>query len=550
MRPAPMVSMHLRLAASAVLFIVSASPAVAATPVSQLLRGADTATVSRGDFLRAAVKALKLPLQETVRDLPYGRVPAGYLPYVQTAHPKGALSLFGSKLELAKPITRGEAVQLVAKLTGAKAQDPAKVKFTDVKTGTPLADAVALASEQSWIRPLRPRLFGVDRPLTGREAKLFLGRLQRPTSNPLTKPGNEEHTVPILRVNIREKLQAPKQDVMQAVWDLLNDEYLYKERIDPAQAGNKAVQGIVDSLHDPYTTFMPPASAQNFQTLIKGEVEGIGATVEQTGGLIRIVTPLRGSPAEKAGLLPHDIILSADGVSFTGLTLDEAVNKIRGPAGSVVELRIRRNGKELIVPVVRETIRIPEVEITDQGSGIWVVKLVQFGQATDTRLREEFVKIQTKQPRGIILDLRNNPGGLLHAAGVVISNFMPSGTPYVSIRGRNETYDDRTEAAPTIDPSVPLIVLVNRGSASASEIVAGALQDLGRARLVGEKTFGKGTVQQLVQFSDGSSLKFTIAEWFTPKGRKIDGVGIQPDEVIEQGKERDDQLQRALQIIR
>ena len=183
-------------------------------------------------------------------------------------------------------------------------------------------------------------------------------------------------------------------------------------------------------------------------------------------------------------------------------------------------------------------------------NNVAIVKLQQFGQITESEFRPKMKEVAAKNPSGVLLDMRNNPGGLLDAAGVVTSAFLPEGSPYVLIDMKTSDETDRTSGDPLFAASVPLVVLVNRGSASAAEIVAGALQDAGRAKLVGEQTFGKGTVQQLIEFSDGSSLKMTIAEWHTPNGRKIDGVGITPDYVVEASQTGDSQLDRALSLLR
>jgi carboxyl-terminal processing protease len=199
--------------------------------------------------------------------------------------------------------------------------------------------------------------------------------------------------------------------------------------------------------------------------------------------------------------------------------------------------------------VQRDVVTVPEVDVKFQD-GVGIVKLMQFGQATDTKLRVEMQDLHKKNPRGIILDLRNNPGGLEHAAGVVVSNFVPKNTLVTIIKSNGASEEHRTEEEPTVDPAVPLVLLVNAGSASASEIVAGALQDIGRATLVGEKTFGKGTVQAVLQFSDLSSLKITVAQWLTPKGRAIDKIGITPDVVVPYSTERDEQMLKAMELLR
>src|SRR3989344_184904 len=197
---------------------------------------------------------------------------------------------------------------------------------------------------------------------------------------------------------------------------------------------------------------------------------------------------------------------------------------------------------------MRDIIMLPEIDMSYQGK-VAVIKLAQFGETTDNKLRGMMEQVAANKPTGIILDLRNNPGGLLHAAESVLSNFVPKGTTIARIVSIEEDTADQTSDPPTIDAGVKIVVLVNKGSASASEIVAGALQDLKRATIVGETTFGKGTVQQILEFKDGSNLKMTIAEWHTPLNRKINGIGIVPDVMVTQGADRDDQLLRALDLL-
>jgi carboxyl-terminal processing protease len=273
--------------------------------------------------------------------------------------------------------------------------------------------------------------------------------------------------------------------------------------------------------------------------------------VEQKDNVLVIVSPLPGSPAEKAGLLPGDEILSVNDESLLNLGYQDAVDKVRGPKGSTANLVIRRNGSEIKVPVVRDTVTIPDLEVVYQDN-VAIVKLHQFGQLTDTDFLQQMQEVKKKNPRGVILDLRNNPGGLLDAAKVVAGAFLPDGSPYVNIyeAGVADPEVDKTEGTPIFGSDVPMVILVNKGSASAAEIVAGALQDAGRAKLVGEQTFGKGTVQQIFTFGDGSSLKMTIAEWKTPLGRKIDGIGVAPDITLAASETGDVQLDRAMGLLR
>ena len=501
--------------------------------------------MSRGNFIRDAVQILGISPDDDV-ETPTERIPPALLPYIGAALKRGALKIFGTSIEQDKTITRGEAAVILMELQNLSSKNVAPGKFSDVSKDSPYSKAVQLAIDRQWLKAYRPKIFGVSRPLTTREANLLLKRVKNLPKPVQNSDGSYTQTI---KINLRKTEKTlPKDAILNTIWQLLNDEYLYKDKINGEEAAYRAAEGIVQSLGDPYTVFMRPATNQNFITQIQGEVTGIGAQVEQKDGVLIIVTPLKGSPAEKAGLLPGDEIIAVDGTSLAGLSFQDAVNKVRGPKGSTVKLKIRRNGGELEISVQRDVVKVPEIEISFQGT-IAVVKLHQFGQITDRDLRSLMSDVQKKNPTGVILDLRNNPGGLLHAADIVVSNFLPAGSPVASIVASEKTTTETTAEAPTILPSVPVVVLVNKGSASASEIVAGALQDAKRAKIVGETTFGKGTVQQVLQFTDGSSLKMTIAEWKTPLGRKIDGVGVTPDIVLAPG-DRDEQMLKALEMLR
>jgi len=357
-------------------------------------------------------------------------------------------------------------------------------------------------------------------------------------------------SVPTISVTITKPQNIlPDQDMLQAVWQLLNNQYLYNAKIDSKEAAYKAAEAMVESLKDPYTMFLRPAPAQEFKDQIGGQVTGIGAQVEYKDNVLTIVAPISGSPAEKAGLKPGDKILEADGLNITNIGFLESVSKVRGPKGTSVKLHIDRGGVEMDITVMRDTIKLPEIDVSFQGS-VAVVRLSQFGETTDRELRGMLEDVSERKPTGLILDLRNNPGGLLHAADIVVSNFLPKGSTVAHIVSRSGDTPETTRDEPTIDADVPVVVLVNKGSASAAEITAGALQDAKRATVVGEQTFGKGTVQQILQFRDGSELKMTIAEWETPLRRKINGIGVKPDYIIPANDARDDQMAKALELLR
>jgi len=511
-----------------------------ARPVTDIV-DASQKTVSRASFLSWTFEALGISKGSQDCTLPYTRSPRGLRSTLCAAQTYGILEVFGTGkgYVLGKSVTRGEALIVVTLLLGKK--ETADIGgFKDVKTDSE-KQAVMNAVALKWMVPVRSALFGIARPLTGTEALSLL----QATSGRLPSRV-QEITITIPGSSATETL--PKQELLNAVWQLINRDYLHSDKIGEDEAAYRAIEGMVDSLKDPYSTFFRPVTASDFQSQIKGEISGIGAQIEERNGVIIVVAPLPGSPAERAGITAGDELLEANGTVLTGLGSEKAVTYIRGERGTYVELKIRRSGVELTVTVQRDIISIPEIQVKWQGS-VAVVQLVQFGETTERQIRSVFVDIAKKNPRGIILDLRNNGGGLLNAADVVVSNFLPQGSIVAKVQSRSETTEERTGSAPTIDPNTKLVVLVNRGSASAAEIVAGALQDHQRATIVGAQSFGKGTVQEVIGFRTGEALKITIAEWLTPLGRKLEGVGVKPDIVVESA-DRDEQLQRALDILR
>ena len=317
-----------------------------------------------------------------------------------------------------------------------------------------------------------------------------------------------------------------------------------------------AVKGMVEALGDPYSSFMEPGETRNFLEDLSGEISGIGAELDLREGKLLIVAPLSDSPAEKAGLKPQDQILKIDDESTENITLEEAVSKIRGNAGTKVKLTIiRTDWKEpQEIEIERAKIRIESVKWEIKDDNIAYIQINQFGDDTTDLIKAAAKEIENKKPKGIILDLRNNPGGYLEKAIDVTSIFMPSGTVVKEQFKDGHIEEEKTSLDPILD-KYKLIILINKGSASASEIVAGALQDAGQGKLIGEKTFGKGSVQNLEQLAGGSTLRLTTAKWLTPKGRAIDEVGIEPDIKIEisdedQNAGRDSQLDRAIEMLK
>lgn len=301
---------------------------------------------------------------------------------------------------------------------------------------------------------------------------------------------------------------------------------------------------------------MPPDVAQRAREDLLGSFEGIGAFVQETEeGVTEIARPIDGGPAEAAGLKAGDLIIGVDGESVLGQTLDEVVSRIRGPQGTDVTITIARPGLDepFDVTITRQRIEIPIVESEMLDNNIAYVRLTSFSSNAEEQLTAAVQELLAQNPAGLILDLRDNPGGYLDQSVAVADLFLPEG---VVLYERSSTYDiDEAYRSDTGDiaESIPMVVLVNVGSASASEIVAGAIQDNGRAILIGEVTFGKGSVQQTHTLSDGSELRVTIARWYTPNDKSISGEGITPDIEVptpeDLGGENDTQLQRAIQYL-
>lgn len=343
----------------------------------------------------------------------------------------------------------------------------------------------------------------------------------------------------------------------------LEGSYYRKTDLDAQKMLNGAISGLVESLDDPYTVYLPPAQNDDFKEVMAGKFEGIGAELGMKDKQIIIQAPIDNSPAAKAGLKPQDAILEVDGSATIGWTLSQAVNKIRGPKGSKVTLLIfRTNDKEpKNIDIIRDTITVESVtswvkplseikKITLSGQlksnkeeKIAYIRLSQFGDSANQEwvksINDISLKVQQdKSVKGIIVDLRNNPGGYLTQAVFIASEFVKSGTIVQE--------EDRTGEKKRLDVSrqgllleIPVVVLINKGSASASEIVAAALRDHNRAKLVGETSFGKGTIQQAEDLGSGAGIHITIAKWLTPSGTWIHGEGLKPDTEIKL-KETDD----------
>ena len=314
----------------------------------------------------------------------------------------------------------------------------------------------------------------------------------------------------------------------------------YVEEANDQQLIEAAINGMLSSL-DPHSSYLNSKNFRDLQTQMRGEFGGLGIEVTMENGLVKVVSPIDDTPAARAGIKPNDYIVQIDGEQVQGLSLNEAVEKMRGPINSDIKLTIRREGREAFdVKLTRANIKIQSVKSHLEGGNVGYVRITSFNEQTDVGLINAFKTLKQQagdKLLGYVLDLRNNPGGLLEQAVSVSNAFIDKGE-IVSIRGRKVQSAQRFNAAPDKDASggLPVVVLINGGSASASEIVAGALQDHHRAVLMGTRSFGKGSVQTIVELSDHSAMRLTTARYYTPSGRSIQGKGIDPDIVVEAAK--------------
>lgn len=341
------------------------------------------------------------------------------------------------------------------------------------------------------------------------------------------------------------------------VWQMLSENYVDKSAIDPQKMYYGAIQGMVSALGDPYTVFLPPAEQKSTKEELGGSFEGVGIQLGYSKEKrLVVIAPLKGTPADQAGIKPGDLILKIDNKDTLSITLPEAVNLIRGQKGTEVALQIYHEGDKepKNITLKRDTIMVKSVEFEVKTSPnnrkVAYIKLSRFGDKTFDEWTDAVSSTLASGAQGVVLDLRNNPGGYLEGAVFIGSEFLPSGNVVMQENslGERSGYPVNRQGKLL---NLPLVVMVNKGSASASEIVAGAMQDTKRGKLVGEQSFGKGTIQSTKELDNNTGIHITTAKWLTPNGRWIHGVGLTPDVVVPMGDNpaKDPQLDKALELI-
>ena len=347
-----------------------------------------------------------------------------------------------------------------------------------------------------------------------------------------------------------------KIDLFSEVLDKINKEYV--DEVNQSEAMDAAINGVLQSL-DPYSAYMSPESFKNMQTETSGEFGGLGIEVSMEAGVVKVISPIDNSPAEEVGVKAGDYIVKIDDVQVQGKTLSEAVELMRGPVGSDIEITVRRRGerKALIFTITREIIQVASVKSEIKDDQTAYIRLTSFNENSSKQIKNKIKEFKkNKKIKNYILDLRNNPGGLLSQA-IKISDYFLENGEIVSTKSKRK-YENRKWFAKKGDiiDGETMVILINYGSASASEIVAGALQDHKRAILVGESTYGKGSVQSIIPLENEGAIRLTVSKYYLPSGKSISRVGVNPDIVIAEGSDEfrintdtDNQLEFALKLL-
>lgn len=473
-----------------------------------------------------------------------------YAPYIYRLIDLGALQIPEGKKSIhfkpKEPMKRIEALEWILFVEGIpvpKVFDTNAFQVKDVKASSKYAALIHKAIQLEMLQPGRVKPFG---KVSRAQAAHFLKTAR-------TSGASGILTVTIAPTIDSDLMRNPKYDILVGAWNKIIQSYLHKDKVKKDDLVYGAVEGLVKELGDKNSNFERPGDNALLDSL-SGEVEGIGAVVQKKDDDIVVVTPLADSPAERAGLLPNDIITKVNGEVVKGMKLDIVVAKIKGKKGTQVVLDIRRNGKNLTFTITRDIVRVISVSTERTDDNIAVIELRDFGRNVDIEFSDVMNKIRENKPKGIIIDLRNNPGGFLDKSITIAGHFIKNGEKVASVKypDHEQTYNSSGDG---VLAEYKIVIIANGGTASAAEILSGALQDHGLAKVVGEKTFGKGTVQELSDFTDGSTLKLTVAEWLTPKGRSIEKDGIAPDIEVkltdeDRKAERDPQMERALAEIR
>jgi carboxyl-terminal processing protease len=478
---------------------------------------------------------ITLPFEDTYDN-------AWYAPYLHEAIKLGIIFDWETKIEPYDKLSLIDALQLMFHSASIPIPRVYKgtIPYVDVERNERFAPLIMRALEFDLFEPQRIDYAGIYRRLTRAEAARIIYKMDLMN---LTSPTRYDDTL---------SFDSQLEKVV-STWDLIFSNYVNQDELNKYDISDAAIRAMMETLDDPYSAYLDAEENEAFSGELDGEIEGIGAVISvNDDDEIMIISPLAGSPAEAAGIKAGDIIIKVDGVDITDMNLYETINLIRGPKGSTVKLTIRRNGASKIIEIVRDVIKINALDYEVQSGGkVMVIKLYQFSQNAVSEFREVVEIIQNNSDiKGVIIDVRDNPGGLLDSAVRIMNYLLKPDSEIVTIQYNYFSYTQYARGLGEL-AGYPMVVLINEASASASEILAGALKDFGLAKIIGKTSFGKGSVQELNYFIDNSSLKLTVAKWLTPLNHDIEENGIAPDITVTDNPNTtaDEQMDRALTEI-
>lgn len=511
--------------------------------------------ITKGELYELAWRAAGyIPSEITKVDSPFSDLDGGsrFAPYAKKAVDTGLIK-GGGTFRPGTKMSRVETLKTLFSIMGigiTRVYSKQDLPFRDVKANSRFAPYAKTALEFGIMDG--EDTFRANQKISRGEVADYIYRISTLTPIPT-------QTIQIIEINSGNGINNDftnneKFRILMDVWDKIHEKYVGKEPIDDKKLVYGAINGMVNRLGDKYTVFQEPVSAKTFSESLTGEFDGIGVSIDAIEGKIKVVSPLQGTPASRAGLKPNDIILEVDRKEVTGLTLTEVSSLIKGPTGTKVELVIEREGKKITFSITREHIRLEAVSGEMRGN-VAYIQIRNFTEASGTDFTQIIKKLLAKNPTSFVIDLRDNPGGYLDASLQMLDTLLPKKTRLASIKfSKKENAENfyqgtqgttgRAELDP-IDPEVifyslgnsqlvttPIKVLINGGSASASEIMAAALRENDKATIIGEKSFGKGTVQEITDYVDGSLYKQTIGRWQTPRENNLTEHPINPDIIM------------------
>ncbi len=490
-------------------------------------------------------------------DLPFTNTDnkALYAPYLQAALDLELIAYPSEKeavFNFNKKMNKHQTISKIFKIVGvgvSYAFDREIVPLKDVKKSSDTAAIAFKAWQMGIVEEKYPDYYRRGKIITKGEATDYLYKIYK--YNPYTS----QSLIPSVKISQDTYTETEKELINNTnfsklidIWSIIKSDYLYKDDLNNDSLIQGAIKGLIETLDDPYTTYQKPIEAEKFFSQLSNEYEGVGMSLDLIGENITIVSPFNGSPAEKAGLKSGDIIIAIDGENMTEKTLEYAISKIKGPAATKVKIKIKRASEELEFTVERAKILYDSIqsEIKEtSGKKIGYIAINVFGNETYTSFIKAAKDLLEKKPDGFIIDLRNNPGGYLSSAIDLVGLFSKDKIVAVKLQDPDKTLEFITNGNGLLAEQ-KIIILINEGSASASEILAGALKEYEFATLIGTKSFGKGTVQDISDWQDGSLFKYTSAKWLTPNGKNIHGTGFTPDKIVLKTAGKDEPLEAAL----